>query len=228
MLPADSRLPIERIIDVEGQQLVESSRLTRPFSETTRMVCGPCNNGWMARLENETKSLFDMMEGTGPFVLEKRMQQTLAAWALKTAIVLDHAQGRPWQPTAMADEREHVARTGVPSEHVLVWLASCFDAPPAQARLWGTRAAITMTDGEHGDGHVFGATLSLGHICLQVLYSTIPGMADAHAIEERPAITLIWPFRDAFDWRSRNEFDNSGVQEFAAVMPKVLRSVLKA
>lgn len=226
MLPRTARIPIERVIDVEGQQPVESSRIARPFDETTRMVCAACNNGWMARLENQTKSLFDAMEGTEPLTLEERAQQTLSAWALKTAIVFDHAQGIPWQPTEMADERQHIAETSAPSENVLVWLASCFDAPPAQARLWGTRAALTTTSAKTLEASVLGATFSLGQVCLQVLYSTIPSMLEAFALQQRPAITLIWPYRDPFDWSTRNSFANEDLREFAAAIPTTLRSAL--
>ena len=226
MVHKATRVPIDRIIDVDGHERVESSRVGRPFDETTRMVCANCNGGWMARLESATKTLFTAMTGTNPLVLEQPAQQTLAAWALKTAIVLDHAQGRPWQPSAMSDERQYLAAAGVPSAHVLVWLAACFDGPPAHARLWGTSLTLKTAGAEVVNAPVFGVTLSLGPACFQVLYSSVPEMPEAFALEERPALALIWPYRDEFDWGSRNDFANHDFHELSAALPKILKSAL--
>ena len=226
MVPKATRVPIERIIDVDGHERVASSRVARPFDETTRMVCANCNGGWMARLESETKTVFTAMIGNERLALEQPEQQTLAAWALKTAIVIDHAQGHPWQPTDMPDERQYLAATGAPSARVRVWLASCFDGPPAHARLWGTSLSLKSSSADSVSAPVFGATLSLGLMCFQVFYSRAPELPEVFALEERPALTLIWPYRSGFDWSSRNDFANHDFHELAAALPEILRSAL--
>jgi hypothetical protein len=58
-----------------------------PFRRTVRDVCGPCNNGWMSRLEDTAKRVLT------PFVLghdgtiQPADQAALTAWAQKTALV---------------------------------------------------------------------------------------------------------------------------------------------
>src|SRR6185437_16541610 len=56
-----------------------------PFERVLRRVCGECNGGWMARLEEQAKpALSPLVSGT-PRTLERAEQQILARWAIKTA-----------------------------------------------------------------------------------------------------------------------------------------------
>jgi len=56
---------------------------------TTGAVCASCNNGWMSDLEGRAKPMLEtMLEGRGR-ALHQEGQRTLAAWALKTAIMVD-------------------------------------------------------------------------------------------------------------------------------------------
>lgn len=53
-----------------------------------KIVCGDCNNGWMSRLENETKSIIErLMDESATITIDQCDLQTLARWADKTAIV---------------------------------------------------------------------------------------------------------------------------------------------
>lgn len=228
-VPAPTPSPIHRVVEVEGQERFESSRLGQAFSETSRTVCASCNNGWMSRLETATKELFVAMTGGGPLILDREMQQTLAAWALKTMIMHDLAQVGPWSPTDMPQELEHLACTGVPTDRVVVLLSSCLDAPPAQTRLWGTSVAVQDDPrSDTREASVLGATISLGPVCFQLLYSSIPDMAETFAREERPAITLIWPYRAPFDWTTRAEFLNHDLLQLAEAVPTIVRSALQS
>jgi len=226
-VPTSTPTPIQRIVELEGQAGFETSWLGQAFSETCRTVCAICNNGWMSRLETATKELFVAMNGGGPLTLDREMQKTLAAWALKTVIMHDLAQVGPWSPTDMPDDLKDLARTGAPSDRVVVSLSSCMDSPPAQARLWGT--CVRVHDDLRSstrDAPLLGATISLGPVCFQVLYSAIPDMPEAFAREERPAITLIWPYRAPFDWTTRAEFLNHDLLDLAEAVPTIVRSAL--
>jgi hypothetical protein len=199
------------------------SFLANGFAETTRKVCTTCNSGWMAALEHQTKPILEAMAADEPVILDEHAQRILAAWALKTAIVHDCAQGAPWRPSAMTAEATHLAKTGVPTGNVLVWLSGFLDSPPARARLWGTTATVVTMNGERVTADIYGATLSLGPVCLQVMFTAVPEMADAFSIEERPTITLLWPYGSPFDWSERNSFADDGSEDLAAALPKILR-----
>jgi hypothetical protein len=180
----------------------------------------------MGRLEEQAKPLIEAMVRDEPVILDRTAQRVLAAWALKTAIVFDAAQGAPWRPSAMTAEARHLADTGNPTVHVLVLLSGFVNAPPARAWLWGTAANVVTLTGEHITADIYGAAIALNTVCLQVMYAAIPDLRDAFAIEERPAINLIWPYRAPFDWSKKNSFADTGFEALAAVLPNLLRSTL--
>ena len=223
LLPADGHVPVEHVIAVDGEAPTERSFLASGFDETTRKVCATCNNGWMADLEERAKPLIRAMAADEPVILDEDAQRVLAAWALKTAIVHDCAPGGPWRPSAMSAEARHLAQTGAPTGNVLVWLSGFLDAPPARARLWGTIANVVTMDGAQVTADIYGATFSLGPVCFQIIFTAVPDMAEAFAIEERPTISLLWPYRSPFGWSERNSFADDGFEDLAAALPRILR-----
>jgi hypothetical protein len=217
--------PIRQLITVGTEQPIERRRTRLLFSDTAKVACATCNNRWMSRLETNTRAaLIPMIHGEST-LLDRNAQRTLAAWALKTASVADHAQGDPWQPTSMEAERRHLAEFGEPSANVLVWLAARLDPPPAQIYLWGSTAIPTAPAGELDCSVIYGATIALGPVVLEVLYTTAPQLSVAYALEERPAINLIWPYRAPFDRGEREEFDDEGFSDYMNALPSVLRSM---
>jgi hypothetical protein len=96
----------------------------KPFDLTVKAVCGSCNNGWMAQLESDSKeSLFSSAFAGRGRSLHRGGQRTLAAWALKTAMMVEqtNASVRRGIPRA---EYAHLRARGEPSERVRVWIAS--------------------------------------------------------------------------------------------------------
>ena len=228
LLPVGRRVPVEHLIEVDGETPTRRSFLASGFDETTRKVCAPCNNVWMARLEDRAKPIVQAMSADEPVILDEVAQRVLAAWALKTAIVLDCAQGAPWRPSAMTDEARHLAEAGVPTSNVLVWLSGFLDPPPARARLWGTTVSVVTMSDEPISADIYGATMCLGSVCLQVVYTSAPELPEALAIEARPAINLLWPYRAPFDWSERNSFADDGFEDLAGALPRLLRSTFSS
>jgi hypothetical protein len=159
------------------------------------------------------------MASDEPLILDEDAQRVLAAWALKTAIMLDGAQGAPWRPTTMTAESRHLVEAGTPTNNVPVWLSGFLDPQPARARQWGTTANVVTIPGEHNRADIHGATITLDALCLQVIYAAVPNLPEAFAIEERPAIDLIWPYRAPFDWSQRNSFADADFEDLAAALP---------
>lgn len=55
-----------------------------------RVVCARCNNGWMSDMENAVKGIFEAIFEERPFTLGYPGQRAVAAWAMKTAMVMEH------------------------------------------------------------------------------------------------------------------------------------------
>jgi len=68
----------------------------RPFQQTVNVVCKPCNTGWMSRLEGAVNpKLGPMIQSARVTRLTPRTQKLLAAWAVKTALMLEHLHPAP-------------------------------------------------------------------------------------------------------------------------------------
>ncbi len=59
-----------------------------------KTVCGVCNNGWMSQLERENIPIIGNMFADLSIPLDESQQTLLAAWTVKTAMVVDSVQGR--------------------------------------------------------------------------------------------------------------------------------------
>jgi len=99
------------------------------FSKTLRIVCGPCNTGWMSRLENAAKLyLMDMFRGRGNIPLDEDAQLVLARWAFMTIAVVSQAEHRPTFPLAHCHELYNSER------------------PPGQSQIWIGSASVNVSE----------------------------------------------------------------------------------
>jgi hypothetical protein len=66
----------------------ERSYKARPANVVVKSVCEECNGGWMSELEQRAKSvLLPMIGDRGPVTLGASDAETVATWAIKTALV---------------------------------------------------------------------------------------------------------------------------------------------
>jgi hypothetical protein len=92
------------------------------FSKRLRIVCEPCNNGWMSGLEEAAKPyLLDMFSGRVNIPLDEGAQLVLARWAFKTIAVVNQIVPSPIFPLAHCHELSNSER---PLEHAQIWIGS--------------------------------------------------------------------------------------------------------
>jgi hypothetical protein len=90
-------------------------------SRKVKCVCGPCNNGWMSRLETRTRPiLMPLIQGNfhrvSPFD-----QKTLASWITKTIMVAEFLF--PERVTIPDADRLRMYASAEPSENWKIWIA---------------------------------------------------------------------------------------------------------
>src|ERR1700677_4836142 len=61
-----------------------------------KVVCGPCNNTWMSEIESKHAKpvMTPLIKGDSAFPIGSSEAHSLALFAFKTAVVLDHAHRR--------------------------------------------------------------------------------------------------------------------------------------
>ena len=101
-----------------------SSFVAASINLTARLVCQPCNNDWMSELENDyVKPILSdpILRGDAiRFTVDD--QVTLAAWAFKTAVLIDHMTSTRRRPFFSAAVRRRFATTLMLPEGVQIWI----------------------------------------------------------------------------------------------------------
>lgn len=75
-------------------QFVGKSQKTWPskiFQHKAKVVCEPCNNGWMSKLEGEAKPILTKLMRLSTTIIDQNEQAILSFWAQKTLLMLNQA-----------------------------------------------------------------------------------------------------------------------------------------
>jgi hypothetical protein len=89
-----------------------------------KVVCVSCNNTWMSRIENEHGKpvLTPLIEGDKVFSIDQPAARSIAIWAFKTAVVIDHAHRLFGQPYFSSKERTAFRETLTIPNDSAVWV----------------------------------------------------------------------------------------------------------
>lgn len=198
----------------DGREPIDREWRTPPFRTTVKAVCAGCNNGWMSRLESRAKLLLlPMLEGRGR-ELHQDGQRTLAAWALKTAMMVEHTLG-PEKRVVPEEEHAYLLEHEHPSEHVVIWMATYIGSMPGACRLFGLDADVTQGP-DRGRRDMWGVTVTLGSVVFQAFGTTIGPLLEGLEINH-PGVQQIWPYQRSFTWTPRAGFADEDLAAFADV-----------
>jgi hypothetical protein len=173
-----------------------TARRTPMIDIRVRVVCSNCNSGWMSQLETSSMNVLSPMIRGEVTTLSIDEQKTVAAWAVKTAIVL--------QATGPARD--------IPGSHARR-LRERGEAPPGvavavghyvgtmSAMYGGTRLHILPEEGRDHDlpsrrDPRFGyrATICVGHLAIQAYqFETTQFVDPDFGIPRVPPFLSIWP-----------------------------------
>lgn len=180
---------------------------------TIKCVCDQCNNGWMSRLEDANKRTVGILMHDISCPLDHLQQRTIAAWALKTSMVMEFVEKID---SYTKDERENLrTSSGLPT-HTIVWLGRYVGSD--NLGIYGNK----FWDGDPSDPrsiYGFGTTILIGHLVIQTLtirrqqnYGAVkikmnPGPWSSLLIKVWPGdLTVTWPPRLTFTDGSRGPY----------------------
>jgi hypothetical protein len=184
--------------------------VARAADHTVRVVCVPCNGGWMSSLERQAKSLLEPMILGRPASLTPDDQIAVATWATLKTAVFEYAWGD--QPVLTQADRTILMTQGRPPANVQVRLAAVeSNGTPllATGRGYQQRGSTDIA---------LCLTLSIGCVVLQVFggpgavahqFQTSGSSGPAHIGIYPPAMTTVhWPPAVALDDASLRQFAN--------------------
>ena len=202
--------------------------LQKPFDWKVRAVCKPCNNRWMSDLETAAKdALFGSAFSRHERELPRGAQRTLAAWAIKTAMMVE-CTNVPSRRGIPRVEYRHVWKRREPSANVRIWLASyAGERAVALALPFGIDVGVhRLPDRERGERHVWGSTILFGPVVFQILGSRVPGLLDLFALAVRNT-HLIWPNRRPVTWTPHPGLDDHAVMQLREEYLARLKGVIE-
>lgn len=173
-----------------GEEEPSRRWVTDLFDFQARVVCEPCNGGWMANLEGRARPfLSSMIRGNGR-TLYPIGKAIVAFWALKTTLVLDAAS--PSTQTIPDGDYAALYRTQAVLPNTSVWMgANDFGAGAfAEAR------ELSLADNEKLRPG-YGATINVGHLVLEVArIEGEEGKTLKIGGQLAPALRRLWPRED--------------------------------
>jgi hypothetical protein len=174
-----NELVLSTHFDVSGKVL--SDRLHSFSGLLAGRVCGPCNYGWMSRLETENKFLITEL-GHGRrdlFGLKDDAAVSLARWAFKTALALHAASN--YRKIIPEDHYRHMVRdplTLPPNVHVVgkTWPVPCGFSWVQGPSWWIHQSGRELTDDEKQKLKCEGykICLCLSQLFLLVAFNPLP------------------------------------------------------
>lgn len=198
-------MPHHRQVVQDDRDDIAHSWRDKACSMTVSAVCKRCNNEWMSDLEQSAKPMLEgMLHGHGR-QLHAGGQRTLAAWALKTAMMVEHSQGASRHLIGAADYA-HLFERLEPSSRVRMWMAAYGgDVITAMGSNFGLDTELAgggLPDPDRGAREIWSATVSFGPVVVQLLGSDIAEVLQGFKVRVRGCHRL-WPTHRSFTWMPR-------------------------
>jgi hypothetical protein len=163
----------------------------------------------MCDLESRLKPFFETaLDGTST-LMDALLQRDLAAWALKTAMMVVAAQNPPQSPIPVSAYAHLFANT-TPPAHTRMWI-SAYSGAVSTAYAYTYAGDIRIGD---QDGDIWGGTVLFGPVLMQMLGSSIPGVVATASMKPLPVHDL-WPYDADFTWEPSPSITDEGLESFA-------------
>lgn len=205
--------PVDHFLNTveDGQPDKDRTWPQKQFTMTVRAVCESCNNGWMGDLEGRTKPFFEAaLDGKGS-VLNADLQKDLAAWALKTLMMVESQQS-PDASVIPPAEYAHLYASGEPSTGVRVWMATYTGAvSTAVGHIYA--GDVTVPEDNPREGTLWGGTILFGPVLFNLLGSDLADLL-ASAVMDAPGVHQLWPYEEIFTWEPQPGFNDAALPGF--------------
>jgi hypothetical protein len=179
---------------------------------TVGVVCGDCNHGWMNDLENAARPLLEPMIAGRRTTLDKPEQRALAAWGIKTAMMLE--QTNPATASIPASHYAFLHEHKEPPSTTFAWLAAT-DAKKYTVFYHGHGLDLHIDHQEVPSAEGYVATIAIRHLALQIIGTQIEDAEFEQTGALGSAVSQIWPFRRSFRWPVGLILDPTGLDALA-------------
>jgi hypothetical protein len=189
--------PMRHIIGKQSVKILPKAELL------IKCVCKSCNGGWMHDLEDESLPTISPLMHDISIRLNLERQNTIARWAVKTAMVGDAIDKKTRDGFYSREECEQLRLNSSLPERLFIWLGRYSRSSLGNfgTDMWIDFPEVTKA----GNGCV--TTLIVGHLAIQVLAVHVRPEYSHRTIEinSKPGpwnsiLIPIWPSDSAVSW----------------------------
>ena len=193
-------LPGRKRLTMRGpNREVIKTRVASTINWKAKVVCEPCNNGWMSDMENNhaKPAMADLLLGKKNILVDKKRADSLALFTFKTAVVLDYLTNdvNPFFDRAVRHKfKESLA---IPS-HIRMWLNSFAPTGRGEANTFYNEADLPAPKGVQ----MYVCTFLVNHLILQLVACRVSGFTCLARKDkflavpfwpELPSTNVVWP-----------------------------------
>lgn len=183
-----------------------------------KVACADCNNGWMNGLEAGVRNFLPRMIRERGARLRRRQQTALAAWTVKTAMMMQCTHPKADQQVIPPTDYEALYRQREPSAMMRVWLGRMDEVPLYASNIPGKDIAnpVEFVGIPHAANYVdengsvvasdraYVVTLRIGYFIGQIVRIGPIGPPEIEAKVSpgrlRSYLLPIWPAHGVRDW----------------------------
>ncbi len=177
----------------------------------TAPICLTCNNRWLAVLENDVQPVLAPLIRGEERMLSSKDQHLLAAWAVKTALMLDLFSGKPVIPTGFY---YNFRLRRCPHEGQIVWLGAYRDWHYAA---WAQHGGLHVGVSADEPPNAFVSTFTAFRVVFQVAGAFDRGITFNEGRLLAAALARVWPpSEQSVDWPPKKlAFGDESLAELA-------------
>ena len=193
-------------------------------NQKVKSVCGECNNEWMSRLERKSRPLVGSLMQDVSTPLDASQRALLAAWSVKTAMVLDSVNQRDRSSFYERCECERLRLDLTMPEKTTIWAGRYYGS---SLGAYGTDLWLGLLDKTRA-ARACVTTIIVGHLAVQALViRRLPGyeqtslFADSKVGPWGGLLIEVWPPQTpSVEWPPPLSFTNRGRTSIAALMDR--------
>jgi hypothetical protein len=197
----------------EGRAFVQPGITNRPQSllqTKIKLVCGPCNNGWMSSIVSNAKPVVHALASGTSIALSVVEQQQVASWIALTAVIGEYTDIE--NIAIPATDLAAVHSTHQPPANWTV-LIGRYNGTEWATRMYhhlghnmvnaddGTRAPVLQI-----------TTFVLDELIMHAFSSPSPALVQAFRFAQNRNMVTVWPTGDATLWPCTSHLDDIAVE----------------
>ncbi len=172
-------------------------------------VCKECNSGWMSKLENEAKPVFEKLIYQESGYLTPPESLILSIWLYKTSALYQLTGPQSRRKLITADDLHHFYKYSLAPGESAVHLCGIRINPATKIRMFMPRMRYGIPKGSQRESYLplqkcFVAYLQIGDLLLSYTYRSPSGKWDVLRENDMPARQQIWPTSVPVKWLKSN------------------------